>query len=489
MGRRILVVEDSRVVNGLVTDALVRHGYECLQAFDGLEALRVFEGEPLDAVVLDLNLPGLHGLEVLRHVKGRRPETVVVVLTGHGSEHTALQAITVGADDYLTKPYREASLVGSLQGHLRRADLRRAARVDCGPPGDARGGGCEPLFVEAPVALLHADHTGRIQAVNREAARLLGQPPDGLVGVPLGDIVTEEVRRHWVEAVRRETASGKCYEGEVHLVGDVGLFPASVLAVERPEKGDLILAVRDLTRQRAFEKRYFELKKLASLGRVVEGVAHEVRNPLLSIGGFARKLRDGIGEGTRQERYLDVIVAEVERLEGMVREIEAFVAFSRKGCGFFTPVDLGRVLRALLDALGGETAAGGVRILWESPGELPPVYGDEALLRELFGGILENALEAMPRGGDLSVRVRPDDRWVRVWVEDTGVGIPEEDLDAIFDPFYTSKTSGAGLGLAKAYLIVGDHSGSIDFESCLGTGTTCTVSLPRDRRTVPRESA
>ncbi len=483
------MVEDSRVVNGLVTDVLVRHGYECLQAFDGLEALRVFEGEPLDAVVLDLNLPGLHGLEVLRHVKGMRPETVVVVLTGHGSEHTALQALTVGADDYLTKPFREASLVRSLQGHLRRADLQRAARADCGPPGDARGGGCEPLFFEAPVALLHADHMGMIRAVNREAARLLGQPPDGLVGVPLEDIVTEEVRRHWVETVRCETASGKCYEGEVHLAGDVGPFPASVLAVERPEKRHLILAVRDLTRQRAFEKRYFESKKLASLGRVVEGVAHEVRNPLLSIGGFARKLRDGIGKGTRQERYLDVIVAEVERLEGMVREIEAFVAFSRQGCGLFTPVDLGGVLRAILDVLGEETAAGGVRILWEPPGELPPIYGDEAVLRELFGDILENALEAMPRGGDLSVRVRPDDRWVRVWVEDTGVGIPEEDLDAIFDPFYTSKTSGAGLGLAKAYLIVEDHSGTIDFESRLGIGTTCTVSLPRDRRRVPRESA
>ncbi|MBE0616535.1 MAG: hypothetical protein IH608_01235 [Proteobacteria bacterium] len=127
-----------------------------------------------------------------------------------------------------------------------------------------------------------------------------------------------------------------------------------------------------------------------------------------------------------------------------------------------------------------------MRSHWDAPGELPPVFGDAALLAELFRGLVENAVEAMPAGGDLTVRLRPVDAWVQVRLEDSGVGIPEEDLDAIFDPFFTSKTSGAGLGLAKAYLIVEEHAGTIDFESTPGKGTACTVSLPVERRAVPR---
>ncbi|MEW6488070.1 MAG: response regulator [Thermodesulfobacteriota bacterium] len=488
MGRRLLVVEDSRVVSGLVTDALVRHGYECLQAFDGLEALRRFEAEPLDALVLDLNIPQIHGLEVLRHVKRRRPGTVVVVLTGHGSEQTALQALTLGADDYLTKPFREESLVASLENHLRRADLEQRVDDACAQAGQEEEARLAPLFLGAPVALVHADGEGVVRALNREASRVLGRPPAALVGSPLEELAGEEVRRHWLGVLRREATTARRYEGEVHLTGPGGPFPASVLAAEGPEEGHLILALRDLTRQKAFEKRYFESKKLASLGRVVEGVAHEVRNPLISIGGFARKLREGAGDGTRQGRYLDVIVSEVERLEQMVRDIEAFVHFSRRTGGQFSPVDLIRVLGTCVEGCTPQAAGAGVRVRWEPPAEGIPVYGDAALLGELFSGLLENALEAMPGGGELGVELRPVDAWVQVRVEDTGVGIPEEDLDAIFDPFFTSKTSGAGLGLAKAHLIVEEHSGTIDFESSVGKGTTCTVSLPVDRRRVPRGS-
>jgi len=117
---------------------------------------------------------------------------------------------------------------------------------------------------------------------------------------------------------------------------------------------------------------------------------------------------------------------------------------------------------------------------------LPHIYGDASLLRELFDGLMENACEAMPSGGDLALRCWLADRWVQVQVEDSGVGIAEEDLTEIFDPFFTSKTSGTGFGLAKAYLIVEDHAGTIDFESRVGKGTLCTVSLPVDRRWVPR---
>ncbi len=485
-GRRLLVVEDSRVISGLVTDALVRHGYECAPAFDGLEAVRVFGSESVDGIILDLNIPEVHGLEVLRHVKRARPETVVIVLTGHGSEQTAIEAVRLGADDYLTKPFREARLIESLEIHLRRADQQRRVDDNGGPPPREGVQNLGRLFRTAPVAMIHADSGGTIRAVNQATVRMLGRSEADVVGTSLEDLSVPEVRPHWLAAVRSDASGAMGYEGEIQLQGRNGPMLTNVVAVEQPLKGHLILALRDLTKQKAFEKRYFESKRLASLGRVVEGVAHEVRNPMISIGGFARKLREEFGEGSRQGRYLDVIVAEVERLEQMVRDIEEFALFSKQSRARCRRVDLREVLDGAVARVRARAEGDTVGVHVEGASDEFFVYGDPELLGEAFEAIVENAFEAMPQGGQVRIDLRSAERWARVVIGDTGVGIAEEDLDEIFDPFFTSKTRGAGLGLAKAYLVVEEHAGSIEFESQLGKGTVCTVSLPADRRSIPR---
>lgn len=486
MGRRLLVVEDSRVISGLVTDALVRHGYECAPAYDGLEAVRIFGAEDVDGMILDLNIPEVHGLEVLRHVKRTRPETVVIVLTGHGSEQTAIQAVKLGADDYLTKPFREARLIESVEIHLRRAEQQRDAGDNGGPPSRDAASNLGRLFLTAPVALVHADGTGAIRGVNQAAARMLGRSEADLLGSPVEDLSVPEVRPHWLAAARSDAGSAMGYEGEIQLQGRSGPVLAGVVAVERPASGHLLLAFRDLTKQKAFEKRYFESKRLASLGRVVEGVAHEVRNPMISIGGFARKLREELGEGSRQGRYLGVIIAEVERLEQMVRDIEQFALFSKQSRARSRRLDLRPLIEEAVSRVRSKGGSDSVAVRIEGGAEEFFVYGDAERLGETFEAVVENAFEAMPGGGEVGISLRAAERWVRVSVTDTGVGIREEDLDEIFDPFFTSKTRGTGLGLARAYLVVEEHSGTIEFESLVGKGTVCTVNLPADRRSIPR---
>ena len=473
-------------MNQLVAGTLSDEGYECRQAYDGVEALRLFHEFSPEAMVLDLNIPKIHGLEVLRQAKHLDPHAVVIVLTGHGSDQTASHAIKLGADDYLTKPFQHSGLLESLELHLKRADQLRGVEIPGELPSQGGVGYFAQLFLEAPAALVHADSSGAIRAVNRSAARLLARGPDELRGSSLGEIVPQEMRARWLDTVRREASMTRGYEGEVLLESAGTAFPANVVAVEKPEKDHLILALRDLTQQKTLERRYFESKRLASLGRVVEGVAHEVRNPLISIGGFARKLRPILGEGSRGDQYLEVILSEVERLERMVRDIEEFVQFSKQDRTRFSPLDLRSVLHGCLDAAAERCSAGGIRVRSDIPAALPSIYGDPSLLRELFDGLAENACEAMPSGGDLVLRCWLADRWIQVQVEDSGIGIAEEDLTEIFDPFFTSKTSGTGFGLARAYLIVEDHAGTIDFESRVGKGTLCTVSLPVDRRWVPR---
>ena len=484
MSHTVLVVEDSQAINELVCETLRASGFACESAFDGEEALRTFRRMQPDAVVLDLNIPKVHGIEVLREIKGEYPFTVVVVLTGHGSDQTAMQALKLGADDYLTKPFRQAKLAQVLQVHIERAGLQQSLDLPVGCPGELEDHHLSRVFFHAPSALVHADEGQVIRAVNRSAARLLSLPPEQLIGRSLGDVVAPDVRAGWIDAVERDAPTPQGYEGEVHMVRGSEVFPAHATAVAGPEPGHLILCLRDLTREKVWEERYFESKKLASLGRVVEGVAHEVRNPLISIGGFARKVLEQAAPGSRDRSYLGVVVHEVERLERMVHDIENYVMFSRQNQPRFAPVCLTDVLRASVHrhVNGGGT----IEVAFDSPEDLPCLYADNALMQELFDGLAENAADAMPGGGRLAVSLRLVDGWVQTRLADTGVGISADDLEEIFDPFFTSKTSGAGLGLAKAYLIVEDHSGTIDFESTVDQGTTCTVSLPVDRRKVVR---
>lgn len=491
MGRGlVLVVEDSRLINDLLVETLTGAGFRCLQAFDGQQALSMFGEGPPDALVLDLNLPKIHGLEVLRKVKRESPSTVVVVLTGHGSEQVAVRALKLGADEYLSKPFRREQFLASLEKNLARAEREKSAES---PDGCASGLGEEyfaRLFFGAPAALAGADRLGTIRAANQALARLVGRKPEDLVGRPLEELVLPEVRSAWVADLVRDADTPRGYEGEVFLDARHGdPVPAAVLAVQTAASGDLILSLRDVRRQKVMEEHFYESKKLASLGRVVEGVAHEVRNPLISIGGFARKLSRELPEGASQRKYVDVILSEVQRLERMVQDIEGYVRFTSHRRPRFAPVELVGLVSEAVETVRSRMRDWEGQVRQEGSADVPAVFGDQSLLRELIEGLVENAIDAMPRGGQLSVRHENAGSWVRVRVEDTGVGISEADLEAVFDPFFTSKTSGAGLGLARAYMIVEEHSGTIEFESQVGKGTVCTVSLPIDRRRVARISS
>jgi len=480
--KKILVVEDSRTQNDFIAQALGQYGYECFQAFDGVQALSAFKEHEPNGIILDLNIPKVHGFEVLQRLKRNYPYAVVIVLTGHGSAQTALQALRLGADDYLTKPIHISSLIESLHINIRRSELMEEVDVVPKCPTEIE----QKIYFEAPAALVFVNESGKICSANRAAARLLGLTLDELRGRDASLLVSESIRLRWLDTVKEEALAHGMYKGEVKLAGATHTFPASVVAVAKPDQRNLIMELRDLTRQKDMERRFYESKKLASLGRVVEGVAHEVRNPLISLGGFARKLRKGFGDETNEARYVEVILSEVKRLEQMVNDIENFVQFSSHRSACISPFDLREILNESIASVTNRLDVKELSIVKDFHKGVLRIFADHSLMKELFEGLIENAVESMPSGGVLTVRCCLEGGWVQVRVEDTGVGISPDDIDEVFDPFFTSKTSGAGLGLAKAYLIVEEHAGTIDFESGLGRGTTCTVNLPVDRRRVPR---
>jgi two-component system NtrC family sensor kinase len=220
--------------------------------------------------------------------------------------------------------------------------------------------------------------------------------------------------------------------------------------------------------------------KMAAVGTLTSGIAHELNNPLNNIGLTTEALLDDFESYTDEERrrMLDQIYTQVERASSTVKNL---LDFTRKDRSAFTALDVAEVTASAGRLAGNEALLAGVVWRWDLGDELPRIRGNPHDLQQVFLNLFLNAIQAMPEGGELGVRARVDgERFVRVDVSDTGVGIGAEHLEEIFDPFFTTKQpgEGTGLGLSVSHGIIEKHGGRIAVESEPGKGTTFSVYLP-----------
>jgi two-component system, NtrC family, sensor kinase len=230
-----------------------------------------------------------------------------------------------------------------------------------------------------------------------------------------------------------------------------------------------------LERQR---RELLRAERLVAVGRISAQITHEIRNPLNAIGLNTELLAEELASGGSAEarQLVTAIGREVDRLNGVAEE---YLRFARLPRPLMAREDLNEILSGLLDFVGPELASAGVRVDRQLAPGLPPVLADEGQLRAAFLNLLRNSREAMPRGGTVTIGTRLDPSGaVEVEVRDTGGGIPAQDLPRIFDPFYSTKERGTGLGLAFTLQVLKEHGGSIRCESAVGRGTAFLVSLP-----------
>jgi signal transduction histidine kinase len=233
-----------------------------------------------------------------------------------------------------------------------------------------------------------------------------------------------------------------------------------------------------LTREelKVVENKLLQTERLAALGKLSRGVAHEVRNPVMIIGGFARRLKKRLSSDAPAQEMIEPILHELGRLERMVAEIEAFTVLLEPD---IKPRDLGRVIDEVLAARAGSLAQRRIVVERRIPPDLPRIPLDELLLGQALGHLIDNAMEAMPHGGRLALSLTPEPKGLRLALQDTGSGIAPEDLPYVFDPFFSSKPDGTGMGLTKVYQVISDHRGDIHIKSAPGQGTEVTIWLPR----------
>ncbi len=230
--------------------------------------------------------------------------------------------------------------------------------------------------------------------------------------------------------------------------------------------------VRDITELKYIREKLQSAERMAALGEVAAKVAHEIRNPLVSIGGFAQRLERKL-EGNLRE-YASIIYNEVKRLEDILKDILGFVREIRLS---ITDVNLNELITNVISLLDGEIHERGLT-LEKHLGDVPSVKLDYDRMKEAILNILTNAIQAVLVQGKIIVKTYKTNGYAVIEITDTGTGIDEKDLPFIFDPFYTTKTSGTGLGLAITRRIVEEHNGRIEVKSRLGEGTTFKIFLP-----------
>ncbi len=241
------------------------------------------------------------------------------------------------------------------------------------------------------------------------------------------------------------------------------------------EKNKELLSANKMLRNT--QKQLVQKEKLAALGEMAATVAHEIRNPLTSVRGFAQRIArkyGNLGDG-RLGEYTTIIIEEVDRLNKFIKDV---LDFARRAKPEFRKVKVNRLLSDIINLMRDELTAQSIVVVPDFDMNLPEIYADETLLRQGFFNILQNSRQAMNKGGVLMIRTQTFDQEVRVRIADDGHGIPRELLQKVWTPFYTTKTQGTGLGLSLVLRIVDDHHGKLFIRSRVGQGTVIDIRFP-----------
>ncbi len=226
------------------------------------------------------------------------------------------------------------------------------------------------------------------------------------------------------------------------------------------------------------EKRLLQAERLSLMGQMVASIAHEVKNPLGSIKGAVQILGDKTTPEKDRKEFTSIIEKEVDRLDNVVKD---YLTFARPAPAKSEKINLNEILQSVIKQMKFQCNEHNVHLSF-NPETVPLIKGDPDKLRELYLNIILNALQAMPNGGKIDISCSQTIIESRPWIEsrisDTGPGIAQENLSRIFEPFFSTKTQGTGLGLATAKAVVNDHNGKIKAESVIGKGTAFIISFP-----------
>jgi two-component system sensor histidine kinase HydH len=329
-----------------------------------------------------------------------------------------------------------------------------------------------------PMGLIATDENGKVAAYNQTAEAILGISTNRVFAQSAAKVLPQDLWRLTERLENKGTVVEEELECQTASGSGVPLkVSGSVLHGADKNFLGFVFIFRDLVEVRRLQQEVERSKRLASLGSLAAGVAHEIRNPLSSVKGFATYFRDKLKDSPQDRDTANTMIQEVERLDRVIGQL---LEFARPSTLKIKPVRITDLIQHSLKLIEGDARSKRINIKVDIPPGLPDISVDGDRISQVLLNLYLNSLQAMDGGGTLAVKVSRDDskKITTITVTDNGRGIEAADQERIFDPYFTTKSDGTGLGLAIVHKILEAHGGSIKVRSRIDVGTTVSVTLP-----------
>jgi signal transduction histidine kinase len=481
---RILVVDDEKPIREGCRRVLTPKGYEVTTAENGEIALEILAKEPTDVVLLDLKMPAMGGEELLQIAGKEYPDIPIIIITGHGTVDTAVDCMKHGAYDFITKPFQ----VDEFLLTVRRAAEKRKLELRTKQVEEENVRNLYDLNLEKSrlKTIINCMANG-VMVTNRNLELVLHNPAlmqlfevsrEVENPVPVTSIINDRALIETLEEIQTDASHKNAAVSREVQVGKKVMRAISAPALG-PDKG-VVGTVTVLENITAFK----QLDQMKS--DFVNLVAHELRSPLVSIRQLNSVLLEGLA-GPLEEKQKDFVTRGMRQIDGLLGLINDLLDVAKIEAGMNVqhrvPTDLGPVIEETVRLMKPGAEQKGVKLTY-SYQNLKPVQADPKNMEEIFNNLISNAINYSPDGGQVTITGRGLGEYVEITVEDTGIGIPPEEIPKIFDKFYrvkhrkTRKVIGTGLGLAIVKGIIEAHHGTVDVESVEDKGTTFKILLP-----------
>ncbi|MBD3409493.1 MAG: response regulator [Ignavibacteriales bacterium] len=483
---KALVIDDEELLRLGVKRLLELEDYDVDVASGGVEGVEKATSGDFDVALIDLKMPDLDGVEVLRRIREKRPHTVCYIATAYASYETAVEATRLGAQGYILKPFTDDELLDQLEKGVRKRRLElESARLRQEREERMLELATERSRLKTVVnaladGVLVVNYEGKAVYYNPAALTYLGLD-DLSLEEPALDKLPEELRRlisqYLDEPEKRTTAVSK----QLALKPNYELtIEATCTPAPNPDGSiaGVVVALKNIT----------ELKRIEHLkNQFVSMVSHELKAPVAASIGFLNTILDpdtNLDEET-QTRFMERAVSRLNSLLTMVNDLLDISRMELKtAVRELKEVNLAEILEETISLFKMDIEKKQIGVDFETEENLPTITADENEVQRLFTNLISNAVKYNRQGGTLVVRAKRAGAYAATTVRDTGVGLKPEEKKKLFSEFFRAKNEftkgihGTGLGMSIVKRIVDSYSGKIEFESEYGAGTTFVVSLP-----------
>lgn len=485
-GARVLLVEDNPDMAANVTEILEDEGATVAHANTAARAIELSKDE-FDVALSDVRLPDANGLSLLPVFRSAGDGLAEVLLvTGNATIDDAITAVDGGAYAYIVKPFKPEELISSVERAVRQVRSSRSARA-LADKIQRREANLRTLVDTVQALLLVLDENGRVVQANPAVANVAGVSQGELVGVNWVQEFIPEADRGGLQDIFDRLVAGESaivHEHRVLCRNHNGTPDERLVSWRsspaRSDSGSLLIYASglDVTELRELERQTTLAHRLAAVGTLAAGLAHEIRNPLnsarLQLHLLDRRARK-LGDASLAEP-INLVNEEIARLSELVTE---FLDFARPTVLAVDESDLSEIARRVVELEAPAASERGVRLTLIAPTPVELAI-DSAKVTQVVLNLVHNAVESIVDGGEVTVAVRPDGAGGVLIIRDTGRGIPDDVMSRIFEPFFSTKATGTGLGMAIVHSLVTQHGGTIDVRNLPEGGAQFRVVLPHN---------